>query len=254
MLHLRFWQLQGNYSHRTIEPSNPPCRMKPSLTFWYEFASTYWWLAAERIEALAAQAGKAAPALARGRRWSGTSKHRHLRADPNAQRDGHDHQSYCNNRHSDEKAAVGPAPGKIDGIAFTASVKACHCSLLRGTSLMGTRTAASTGWTLSMVPPCLRSAFGSVSCVTCRNELSPRRQLAARSVACGGTISKSANRCLRQPDHPPDIGRRRPFRAQFTQPCRMARFGKLAAVDVTDQAMVVIDRLRQFEEMLEQTV
>src|SRR5262245_16232367 len=31
--------------------------MKPSLTFWYEFASTYSWLAAERIEALAAQAG-----------------------------------------------------------------------------------------------------------------------------------------------------------------------------------------------------
>jgi 2-hydroxychromene-2-carboxylate isomerase len=32
-------------------------RMKPSLTFWYEFASTYSWLAAERIETLAAQAG-----------------------------------------------------------------------------------------------------------------------------------------------------------------------------------------------------
>jgi 2-hydroxychromene-2-carboxylate isomerase len=31
--------------------------MKPSLTFWYEFASTYSWLAAERIDALAAQAG-----------------------------------------------------------------------------------------------------------------------------------------------------------------------------------------------------
>jgi 2-hydroxychromene-2-carboxylate isomerase len=31
--------------------------MKPSLTFWYEFASTYSWLAAERIEALAVQAG-----------------------------------------------------------------------------------------------------------------------------------------------------------------------------------------------------
>jgi 2-hydroxychromene-2-carboxylate isomerase len=31
--------------------------MKPSLTFWYEFASTYSWLAAERIEALAASAG-----------------------------------------------------------------------------------------------------------------------------------------------------------------------------------------------------
>jgi len=31
--------------------------MKPSLTFWYEFASTYSWLAAERIEALAARAG-----------------------------------------------------------------------------------------------------------------------------------------------------------------------------------------------------
>jgi 2-hydroxychromene-2-carboxylate isomerase len=31
--------------------------MKPSLTFWYELASTYSWLAAERIEALAAQAG-----------------------------------------------------------------------------------------------------------------------------------------------------------------------------------------------------
>jgi len=31
--------------------------MKPALTFWYEFASTYSWLAAERIEALAAQAG-----------------------------------------------------------------------------------------------------------------------------------------------------------------------------------------------------
>ncbi|HMA72438.1 MAG TPA: 2-hydroxychromene-2-carboxylate isomerase [Xanthobacteraceae bacterium] len=31
--------------------------MKPSLTFWYEFASTYSWLAAERIEMLAAQAG-----------------------------------------------------------------------------------------------------------------------------------------------------------------------------------------------------
>ena len=31
--------------------------MKPSLIFWYEFASTYSWLAAERIEALAAQAG-----------------------------------------------------------------------------------------------------------------------------------------------------------------------------------------------------
>src|SRR5215471_17601716 len=30
--------------------------MKPSLTFWYEFASTYSWLAAERIAALAAQA------------------------------------------------------------------------------------------------------------------------------------------------------------------------------------------------------
>jgi 2-hydroxychromene-2-carboxylate isomerase len=31
--------------------------MKRSLTFWYEFASTYSWLAAERIEALAVQAG-----------------------------------------------------------------------------------------------------------------------------------------------------------------------------------------------------
>jgi 2-hydroxychromene-2-carboxylate isomerase len=31
--------------------------MKPALTFWYELASTYSWLAAERIEALAAQAG-----------------------------------------------------------------------------------------------------------------------------------------------------------------------------------------------------
>jgi 2-hydroxychromene-2-carboxylate isomerase len=31
--------------------------MKPSLTFWYEFASTYSWLAAERIGTLAAQAG-----------------------------------------------------------------------------------------------------------------------------------------------------------------------------------------------------
>lgn len=31
--------------------------MKPSLTFWYEFASTYSWLAAERIEMLAAPAG-----------------------------------------------------------------------------------------------------------------------------------------------------------------------------------------------------
>ena len=31
--------------------------VKQSLTFWYEFASTYSWLAAERIEALAAQAG-----------------------------------------------------------------------------------------------------------------------------------------------------------------------------------------------------
>jgi 2-hydroxychromene-2-carboxylate isomerase len=30
--------------------------MKPSLTFWYELASTYSWLAAERIETLAAQA------------------------------------------------------------------------------------------------------------------------------------------------------------------------------------------------------
>jgi 2-hydroxychromene-2-carboxylate isomerase len=29
---------------------------KPHLTFWYEFASTYSWLAAERIEALAAAA------------------------------------------------------------------------------------------------------------------------------------------------------------------------------------------------------
>jgi 2-hydroxychromene-2-carboxylate isomerase len=31
--------------------------MKQSLTFWYELASTYSWLAAERIEALAAQEG-----------------------------------------------------------------------------------------------------------------------------------------------------------------------------------------------------
>ena len=31
--------------------------MKPSLTFWYEFASTYSWLAAERIETLVAHAG-----------------------------------------------------------------------------------------------------------------------------------------------------------------------------------------------------
>ena len=31
--------------------------MKRSLTFWYEFASTYSWLAAERIEAVAVQAG-----------------------------------------------------------------------------------------------------------------------------------------------------------------------------------------------------
>jgi 2-hydroxychromene-2-carboxylate isomerase len=31
--------------------------MKPSLTFWYELASTYSWLAAERIETLAVQAG-----------------------------------------------------------------------------------------------------------------------------------------------------------------------------------------------------
>jgi 2-hydroxychromene-2-carboxylate isomerase len=35
----------------------PRPRMKPSLTFWYEFASTYSWLAAERIETLAAPAG-----------------------------------------------------------------------------------------------------------------------------------------------------------------------------------------------------
>ena len=33
--------------------------MKPSLIFWYDFASTYSWLAAERIERLAAQAGVA---------------------------------------------------------------------------------------------------------------------------------------------------------------------------------------------------
>jgi 2-hydroxychromene-2-carboxylate isomerase len=31
--------------------------MKPSLSFWYDLASTYSWLAAERIERLAAQAG-----------------------------------------------------------------------------------------------------------------------------------------------------------------------------------------------------
>ncbi len=31
--------------------------MKPSLTFWYDFASTYSWLAAERVEALTAPAG-----------------------------------------------------------------------------------------------------------------------------------------------------------------------------------------------------
>src|SRR5262249_34017274 len=31
--------------------------MKPSLTFWYEFASTYSWLAAERIAAPAPPAG-----------------------------------------------------------------------------------------------------------------------------------------------------------------------------------------------------
>jgi 2-hydroxychromene-2-carboxylate isomerase len=31
--------------------------LKPALTFWYEFASTYSWLAAERIDALAAAAG-----------------------------------------------------------------------------------------------------------------------------------------------------------------------------------------------------
>jgi 2-hydroxychromene-2-carboxylate isomerase len=31
--------------------------MIPKLTFWYEFASTYSWLAAERVEALAAAAG-----------------------------------------------------------------------------------------------------------------------------------------------------------------------------------------------------
>jgi len=31
--------------------------MKPSLIFWYEFASAYSWLAVERIEALAAQTG-----------------------------------------------------------------------------------------------------------------------------------------------------------------------------------------------------
>src|SRR5262244_3126673 len=38
------------------------CRLRPmkqSLTFWYEFASTYSWLAAERIEAVAAQEGVA---------------------------------------------------------------------------------------------------------------------------------------------------------------------------------------------------
>ncbi len=34
-----------------------PEPMKPSLAFWYDFASTYSWLAAERIETLAAQAG-----------------------------------------------------------------------------------------------------------------------------------------------------------------------------------------------------
>lgn len=33
--------------------------MKPSLTFWYDFASTYSWLAAERIETLATQSGVA---------------------------------------------------------------------------------------------------------------------------------------------------------------------------------------------------
>jgi 2-hydroxychromene-2-carboxylate isomerase len=31
--------------------------MKPSLTFWYDLASTYSWLAAERIEAVAAETG-----------------------------------------------------------------------------------------------------------------------------------------------------------------------------------------------------
>ncbi len=31
--------------------------MIPALTFWYEFSSTYSWLAAERIESLAAQSG-----------------------------------------------------------------------------------------------------------------------------------------------------------------------------------------------------
>src|SRR5262249_21577808 len=38
-------------------PSRRGARMKPSLTFWYEFASAYSWLAVERIEALTAQAG-----------------------------------------------------------------------------------------------------------------------------------------------------------------------------------------------------
>src|SRR5262252_9634001 len=47
-------RLQDNISKTT---SRRRARMKPSLTFWYEFASTYSWLAAERIEVLAAQAG-----------------------------------------------------------------------------------------------------------------------------------------------------------------------------------------------------
>jgi hypothetical protein len=80
----------------------------------------------------------------------GTSEHRHLGADADAQPDGRNDQGYPGNHHRDEETAVGSAAMKVGGITFAASLKACHYSLTRAFAQWD-GDATSISWAVSIV-------------------------------------------------------------------------------------------------------
>jgi hypothetical protein len=55
-------------------------------------------------------------------------------------------------------------------------------------------------------------------------------------------------------NHPPDIGGARADRSQFPQARRGCRLGQFAAVNVSNQAVMMVDRLWQIEENLQEAV
>ena len=57
-----------------------------------------------------------------------------------------------------------------------------------------------------------------------------------------------------QLDHPPDIRRRDAALAQLAQPGRRCRFRQLAAIVIEHQAVMMIDRRRQAQQRLQQSV